>query len=85
MRRQLTQFAIVSVIGLIIRNLWISSAYEMLGELSTSLLQSADPGYAPALLDQNKLGATIALIIGVLIVMVWNFVANRFWTYRDVG
>ena len=36
------------------------------------------------LIDQNKLGTTIALVFGVLIVMIWNFVANRFWTYNDV-
>ncbi len=83
-RRQLTQFGIVSVIGLVIRNLWISGAYERLGQLSTSLLKSAFADYAPDLLAQNKLGTTIALVFGVLIVMVWNFVANRFWTYSDV-
>ena len=83
-RRQLTQFAIVSVIGLVIRNLWISGTYEQLGKLSTTILQGAVADYAPQLLDQNKLGTTIALVFGVLIVMIWNFVANRFWTYSDV-
>lgn len=83
-RRQLIQFGIVSVIGLVIRNLWINGAYEQLGQLSTTILQSAFADYAPDLLDQNKLGTTIALVFGVLIVMVWNFVANRFWTYNDV-
>ena len=83
-RRQLTQFGIVSVIGLVIRNLWISGVYERLGQLSTTLLQSAFADYAPDLLAQNKLGTTIALVFGVLIVMIWNFVANRFWTYSDV-
>lgn len=83
-RRQLTQFAIVSVIGLVIRNLWISGTYEDLGQLSTSLLQGAITDYALPLIDQNKLGTTIALVFGVLIVMIWNFVANRFWTYNDI-
>lgn len=83
-RRQLTQFAIVSVIGLVIRNLWISGAYEYFGQLSTAILQGAISDYAPQLIDQNKLGTTIALVFGVLIVMMWNFIANRFWTYSDV-
>ena len=83
-RRQLTQFALVSVIGLVIRNLWINGTYEQLGQLSTTILKSANFSYAPGLIDQNKLGTTIALVFGVLIVMVWNFVANRFWTYSDV-
>ena len=84
LQRQLTQFAIVSVIGLLIRNLWINGAYEYLGQVSTAVLQAAFVDYAPALIDQNKLGTTIALVFGVLIVMIWNFVANRFWTYSDV-
>ena len=83
-RRQLSQFALVSAIGLIIRNLWMNGTYEHLGQLSTSILQGAIPDYAPQLIDQNKLGTTIALVFGVLIVMIWNFVANRFWTYSDV-
>ena len=82
--RQLAQFGIVSIIGLIIRNLWISGTYEALGQLSTSVLQGMRSDYAPSLIDQNKLGATIALIFGVLIVMIWNFAANRFWTYNDI-
>ena len=82
--RQLTQFAIVNVIGLVIRNLWINGTYEHLGQLSTTILQGAFFDYMPQLIDQNKLGTTIALVIGVLIVMIWNFLANRFWTYNDV-
>ncbi|MCY3833170.1 MAG: GtrA family protein [Chloroflexi bacterium] len=84
LHRQLTQFAIVSVIGLLIRNLWINGTYETMGQLSTSVLQTVAVDYAPELIDQNKLGTTIALVFGVLIVMIWNFVANRFWTYNDV-
>ena len=46
-RRQLTQFAIVSVIGLLIRNVWINGTYEQLGQLSTTILKSALSDYAP--------------------------------------
>lgn len=84
LHRQLTQFAIVSVIGLLIRNLWINGMYETIGQLSTAALRTVFIDYAPELIDRNKLGTTIALVFGVLIVMVWNFVANRFWTYNDV-
>ena len=47
-----------------------------------SLSLSAD--YAPALLDQHKIGTMIALFFGVIAVMFWNFLANRYWTYNDV-
>ena len=84
LRRQLTQFAIVSVVGLAIRNLWLASTYEFLGEQSTAVIQRLDSGYSPQLLDQNNLGTLIALCFGVVIVMFWNFLANRYWTYNDV-
>lgn len=83
-RRQLAQFGIVSVIGLVIRNVWISNTYEAIGQLSTSVMQGMLADYAPTLIDENKLGATIALVFGVLIVLIWNFAANRFWTYNDI-
>ncbi|MCY3796593.1 MAG: GtrA family protein [Chloroflexi bacterium] len=83
-RRQLAQFGVVSVIGLIIRNVWISGTYDLLGQLSTTALQSMLSDYAPSLIDQNKLGTNIALVFGVLIVMIWNFAANRLWTYNDI-
>ncbi len=83
-RRQLTQFVIVSVIGWAIRTLWIDYAYQALGDLSTTVIRSLSADYAPALLDQHKLGTMIALFIGVIVVTAWNFLANRYWTYNDV-
>ena len=83
-RRQLTQFVIVSVIGWAIRTLWIDFAYQALGDLSTTILRGLTTDYAPALLDQHKLGTMIALFFGVIVVTAWNFLANRYWTYNDV-
>ncbi len=83
-QRQLTQFAIVSVIGWAIRTLWIGLSYEPLGNLSTAVLSTVNADYAPALLDQHKVGTMIALFFGVIVVMFWNFLANRYWTYNDV-
>lgn len=83
-QRQLTQFAIVSIIGWVIRTLWIGLTYEPLGSLSTTAIASLNSNYAPALLDQHKVGTMIALFFGVIAVMFWNFLANRYWTYNDV-
>ena len=46
-RRQLTQFAIVSVIGWALRTLWIDWAYRSLGELSTTLIRGLERGLRP--------------------------------------
>ena len=83
-QRQLTQFAIVSVIGWLIRTVWISLSYEPFGRLSTEVLSRLSADYGPALLDQHKIGTMIALFFGVIAVMFWNFLANRYWTYNDV-
>ncbi len=82
--RQLTQFAIVSVIGWLIRTLWISMSYKFLAGISTTILLIFFPDYQPNLLDKHKLGTMIALFFGVIVVMFWNFLANRYWTYNDV-
>ena len=83
-RRQLAQFAIVSVIGWIARTLWITATYVVLGLLSTQFIQMLIVDYQPQMLDEHKLGTMTAQFIGVVVVMVWNFLANRYWTFNDV-
>ena len=83
-RLQLTQFAIVSVIGWIARTVWITATYVSFGVLSTKLIAVIISNYQPGLLDEHKLGTIIAQFIGVVVVMLWNFLANRFWTFNDV-
>lgn len=83
-QRQLIQFVIVSVIGWAIRTLWIGLTYEPFGRLSATILSSLNDDYVPVLLEQHKVGTMIALFFGVIVVMFWNFLANRYWTYNDV-
>jgi hypothetical protein len=44
----------------------------------------ASPLAAGLDLSAERLGANLALGIVILIVLFWNFLANRFWTYADV-
>lgn len=83
-RRQLSQFAIVSVSGWLARTVWIASTFTFFGILSTSVMQIFIASYDPSILNQQKFGTMIAQFIGVIVVMVWNFLANRYWTYNDV-
>ena len=83
-RKQLTQFALVSVSGWTARTVWIAATYTLFGVLSTSAIKLLSASYAPSLLNQQKFGTMIAQLIGVIVVMVWNFLANRYWTYSDV-
>ncbi|MCY4537782.1 MAG: GtrA family protein [Chloroflexi bacterium] len=83
-RRQLTQFALVSVIGWIGRTFWITSSFAVVGLWSTTAIQSVISTYNPVLQDELKLGTMISQFIGVIVVMIWNFLANRYWTFNDV-
>ena len=83
-RRQLAQFSIVSVIGWLARTAWITASYVAIGALSTAVISAMMSEYRPALLEEHKLGTMIAQFIGVIVVMIWNFLANRYWTFNDV-
>jgi putative flippase GtrA len=75
--RQLVQFLVISLIGLGIR----TPLFAYLEGVMTRFFAS----YAlPLHLTPVFLGHNISLAIVIVIVMFWNFFANRFWTYSDV-
>jgi putative flippase GtrA len=74
-RWQLIQFAIISMIGLAIR----TPLFAFLADRLSALIRlSQFP------IDADFLGHNLALAIAVVVVMFWNFFANRYWTYNDV-
>lgn len=87
-RKQLAQFFVISFVGWFGRTVWISNAYHWLGTALMPVflpeIQLLRPGYVPSESAEAKLGTMAAWLIGVIIVMVWNFLANRYWTYNDV-
>jgi len=88
MRRQMAQFTTINLIGWLGRTIWISTSYHWLGALLMPVLlpeiQIFRPGYVPSASAEAKLGTMAAWLVGVCVVMVWNFLANRYWTYNDV-
>jgi putative flippase GtrA len=48
------------------------------------------PNYMPSFLAETQklnpesLGANLSLAIAVIVVLFWNFISNRLWTYSDV-
>lgn len=72
-RVQLPQFALVSIIGLILNNAILAATTPLFDSLLRGM---SDPqlvaGYIPA-----KMTATV-------VVLFWNFFANRYWTYGNV-
>jgi putative flippase GtrA len=77
--RQLFEFGIVNLVGLGIRTplfAWLSVRLETgFGRLPFLPIWIFTPKF---------LGHNGALAFAVLVVMLWNFYVNRYWTYNDV-
>lgn len=75
-RKQFVMFLLVSLVGILIRVPIITFLHQPLTNLF-ELFPAVEP-YA------ERLGTNAALAISVVIVLFWNFFANRYWTYSDV-
>jgi putative flippase GtrA len=78
-KNQVAQFALVSVIGLGIRTPLFAWMEKVLVQAFSKNLPANFP------LSSTFLGHNVSLAIAVLVVMMWNFFANRYWTYNDVS
>ena len=77
LRRQLTQFYVTSVAGLVIRSVTIALVASPFHRLAVAYPLSSLP---PKLVSDYA-----ALSTAVLIVFVWNYVVNRIWTFSEVA
>jgi len=74
---QLIKFSSVSVAGLLIRTI----LYKLLEQPSINFTES--------MLSENiyfsaeVIGKNISLAFVIIIVLFWNYLANRFWTYKN--
>ena len=76
--RQLLQFALINTIGLLIRIPILRFLEPVISRLCSMLPQKL------LVLPPDAMGENLTLAIAVLIVLFWNFFANRYWTYNDV-
>jgi putative flippase GtrA len=76
--RQLIEFSLVSVTGLVIR-----IPILLLVEPIVQRLVGWFPYQIPFFTPEN-LSANLTLAIAVVVVLFWNFFVNRYWTYNDV-
>jgi putative flippase GtrA len=84
--RQAGQFLFVSVVGLAIRTPLIAFLQAPMTRFAAWLIPQAQSaaGGANLPVTPEALGANLALATAVVIVLFWNFLANRLWTYSDV-
>lgn len=76
--RQLVEFGIVNVMGLVIRVPILAILepvfYKIISNLPFEIL----------FFNADFLSDNLTLVVAVIIVMFWNFFVNRYWTYSDV-
>ena len=88
MRRQLGQFALISVIGWLARTLWITVMYVTIGTWITPIvepfIQIIQSDFVANPVTEKRFGSITAQLVAMVFVMLWNFFANRYWTFSDV-
>jgi putative flippase GtrA len=75
--KQLVQFGLVNVIGLGIRTLLFSIIEKHLINLAAL--------WVPNFLTPTVIGHNLTLAFVILVVMLWNYFANRYWTFKEVS
>ena len=75
---QLIMFFIVNLIGITIR-------IPILHFLEPAVSQIMVKNFTLSVNLIQVLSNNITLALAILIVMLWNFFANRYWTYNDVN
>lgn len=87
-RRQLSQFAFISFVGWSARTLWITLTYAPIGVLVTPfaepLIRIVQPAFDADPVMEKRIGSVVAQLVAMVVVMLWNFFANRYWTFNDV-
>jgi putative flippase GtrA len=78
--RQVIQFSVVSIVGLLIRTPIIAVLEPFFTQLFTRL-----PFLPIGFITTEFLANNLALAIAVIVVMFWNFFINRYWTYDDIN
>lgn len=75
---QVIQFFVINLIGLGIRTPLFAGLEKLLTNIFSSILPA---GFlvTPVFVAHNS-----SLAFVILVVMLWNFFANRYWTYNDV-
>ncbi len=75
---QFGQFALISIIGLIIRT-------PLFAELSYLFMLAAQKVIpTSSTFKPEWIGNNIALAICIVVVLLWNYFANRMWTFKDI-
>jgi putative flippase GtrA len=76
--KQFSQYLIVSIIGLLINISIFAFTNQFLIRIFNELLSNGFP-LSPSVVSYNSSAA-----IATIVVLFWNYFANRFWTFRSI-
>jgi len=87
-RRQMAQFTFINAVGWTLRTIWIRFTFLPIGIAVTptfvAFMSRFSENYVQSPETVGKVGTLAAQFIALWFVMLWNFFANRYWTYNDV-
>lgn len=75
--RQLIQFVLINIVGIVVRT-------PLITWLDRVILSLLDRSSLALPLENFVISQNLALALSVGVIMLWNFFANRYWTYSDV-
>ncbi len=73
--KQLGQFGVVNIFGLSIRTLLFTVIQKPIINLAAR--------YIPHFWNPTAVGHNLSLALVILVVMLWNYFVNRYWTFKD--
>ena len=77
--KQFSQYLIVSIVGLLINISIFAIADQSLIRVFNGLSPNILP-FSPSIVSYNTSAA-----IATIVVLFWNYFANRFWTFRSIN
>jgi putative flippase GtrA len=75
--RQLLQFVLINIVGIVVRTPLVTWFDKL-------ILNFLDKNNLTLPLENYIISQNVALTGAIAIVLLWNFFANRYWTYSDV-
>jgi putative flippase GtrA len=81
--RQLAQFFLINGVGIVIRTLIIPVTKNILNAILQPLLGGVQLPFSE-FLTVDVIAENLSVVVVIFIVLLWNFFANRYWTYNDV-
>ena len=75
--QQLIQFVLINLVGILVRT-------PLISWLNNLVLNALNNTGIRLPLENFVVSQNTALAVSILIILFWNFFANRYWTYGDV-